>query len=167
MDLYSAARRLSRPLLVTEPVSEWQAPISAHGVIGDCHSAALVRIDGAIDWLCLPRFDSASVFSQILDVRQGGFTAVTPVRRPFDSLQRYDPETNVLESLFNVPGEGVVRLTDYMPWENDPRAAIHEVHRRIECREGEVELEVIFYPRFDYARDPGELQVGAPRKLHL
>jgi GH15 family glucan-1,4-alpha-glucosidase len=53
----------------------------------------------------------------------------------------------------------VVRLTDYMPWQNDPRAAIHEVHRRIECREGEVEVEVIFDPRFDYGRDRGELRL--------
>jgi GH15 family glucan-1,4-alpha-glucosidase len=159
MDLYSAARRLSRPLLVTEPVSQWRPPISAHGIIGDCHSCALVRIDGSIDWLCLPRFDSPSVFAQLLDP-EGGFSALSPVRRPFESLQRYDPDTNVLESLFDVPGEGVVRLTDYMPWENDPRAAIHEVHRRVECREGEVEIEAIFDPRFGYARDRGRFDLG-------
>jgi GH15 family glucan-1,4-alpha-glucosidase len=53
----------------------------------------------------------------------------------------------------------VVRLTDYMPWQDDPNAAIHEVHRRIECIEGEAHLDVVFDPRFDYARDPPRFDV--------
>lgn len=159
MDLYSAARRLSQPFEIQERVSEWCPPIGAHGVIGDGFSCALVRPDGAIDWLCLPRFDSPSIFASLLDPARGGVTAITPRARPFESLQRYDPDTNVLETLFRIPGQGVVRLTDFMPWTDDPRAAIHEVHRRIECREGEVELEALFDPRFDYGRDPGKIDV--------
>ncbi|MFQ5698765.1 MAG: glycoside hydrolase family 15 protein [Myxococcota bacterium] len=160
MDLYSAARRFSRPFEIRERISEWCPPIGAHGAIGDGFTCALVRPDGAIDWLCLPRFDSPSVFAGLLDPNRGGMTAVTPRRRPFESLQRYDPDTNVLETLFRIPDQGVVRLTDFMPWTNDPRAAIHEVHRRIECREGAADLEALFDPRFDYGRDPGELELG-------
>jgi len=151
MDLYSAAKRLTRPFRFEGGAAPEALPIGARGVIGDGLTAALVRADGVIDWLCLPRFDSPSVFGALLDRERGGSSGVTPVR-PFESLQRYDPDTNVLETLFTVPGEGVVRITDYMPWPDDPRASIHEVHRRIECCEGEVELAVTFDPRFDYGR---------------
>jgi GH15 family glucan-1,4-alpha-glucosidase len=129
-------------------------------VIGDGSTCALVRADGVIDWQCLPRFDSPSVFAAILDPERGGRTGITPVSRPFESLQRYDPDTNVLETLFNVPGQGQVRLTDYMPCTGDPRASIHEIHRRVECCEGAVELEACFDPRFGYGENRTRLEVG-------
>ncbi|MEM7154565.1 MAG: glycoside hydrolase family 15 protein [Myxococcota bacterium] len=151
MDLYSASRRLSRPFVFAEPTAGSSLPLDARGLIGDGHTAALVRADGAIDWACFPRFDSPSVFGAILDDEAGGLAAITPVS-PFESLQRYDPDTNVLETLFRVEGQGVVRLLDYMPWSDDPKAGLHELHRRVEVREGEVELRVIFDPRFDYSR---------------
>ncbi|HJL50802.1 MAG TPA: glycoside hydrolase family 15 protein, partial [Polyangiaceae bacterium LLY-WYZ-15_(1-7)] len=153
MDLYSAAKRLNRPFRFERRDPHLTMPIGAHGLIGDGFSSALVRADGAIDWLCLPRFDSPSVFGALLDPAEGGITAVTPAARPFSSFQRYDPDTNVLETLFQVDGQGVVRITDYMPWTDDPRSAVHEVHRRIQCVEGMVELDVVFDPRFDYGRD--------------
>lgn len=152
MDLYSAAKRLNQPFVFGDGTRNHELPIGARGLIGDGESCALVRADGAIDWMCMPRFDSPSVFGAILDPERGGFTSVSPAGRPFESLQRYDPDTNVLETLLRVPGEGAIRITDYMPWTDDPRATIHEVHRRIQCVEGEVELEVIFDPRFDYGR---------------
>jgi alpha,alpha-trehalase len=153
MDLYSAAKRLARPFVFTEGNRNETLPIGARGVIGDGFSCALVRADGAIDWMCLPRFDSPSVFGALLDAQRGGITAATPARRPFESLQRYDPDTNVLETLFRVDAQGTVRLTDFMPWTDDPRLAIHEVHRRVQCLEGEVDMEVVFDPRFDYGAD--------------
>ena len=159
MDLYSAARRLSQPFRFTEANRDTVLPIGARGLIGDGFSCALVRVDGVIDWLCLPRFDSPSVFAGLLDPKHGGSSAITPLARPFESLQRYDPDTNVLETLFQVPGEGQVRLTDYMPWSDDPRASTHEVHRRIECREGSVDLEAIFDPRFGYAAAETRLEI--------
>ncbi len=160
MDLYSAARRLRHPFHFTEANRDQVLPIGARGLIGDGFSCALVRVDGVIDWLCLPRFDSPSVFGGILDPQRGGATGITPVSRPFESLQRYDPDTNVLETLFQIPGQGQVRLTDYMPWSDDPRASIHEVHRRIECREGAVELEASFDPRFAYGTEPTTLELS-------
>ena len=153
MDLYSIARRLAEPFVFSEAEGPSpDLPLAARGVIGDGHSVALVRVDGAIDWLCWPRFDSPSVFGGLLDPDQGGTTWVRPTARPFESLQQYDPGTNVLETLFRVPGQGVLRLTDYMPWTDDPRATVHEVHRRIECLDGSVPVHVLFDPRFDYGR---------------
>jgi len=158
MDLYSAARRLERPFRF-EPGIDTELPIDARGMIGDGMTAALVRVDGAIDWLCMPRFDSPSVFGAMLDRERGGLTAVTPAMRPFSSLQAYDPDTNVLETVFEVPGQGTVRIVDFMPWTNDPRASIHEIHRRIEGIDGTVELDLIFDPRFDYGRDLPEVEL--------
>ena len=149
MDLVSAARRLSRPFVVSSPADAASLPLAARGMIGDGITAALVAIDGAIDWLCLPRFDSPAVFARLLDPEKGGSQAIRPVG-PFESLQQYDPDTNVLETLFTSPGKGQLRLVDFMPWSNDPRASMHELHRRVDCPAGEVEFEVVFDPRFDY-----------------
>ncbi len=160
MDILSAARHLTKPFIFTADDHSAADPIGAHGLIGDGYTAALVRVDGAIDWLCLPRFDSPSVFGALLDRERGGLTAIRPVARPFESLQRYDPDTNVLETLFRVPDHGLLRLTDYMPWSNDPRAAIHEVHRRLQCVEGSVEVEFLFDPRFDYGRSVPRVDLG-------
>jgi GH15 family glucan-1,4-alpha-glucosidase len=129
MDLYSAAKRLNRPFVFTDEASTRALSIADHGLIGDGFSAALVRADGAIDWLCLPRFDSPSVFGALLDSENGGSTSVSPVE-----------------------GRGTIRLTDYMPWTDDPRSAVHEVHRRVQCVEGEAVVKVVFDPRFDYGR---------------
>src|SRR5687768_8720685 len=136
MDLYSAARRLSRPFFFTAADHDPPLPIDARGLIGDGLTAALVRVDGTIDWACFPRFDSPSVFAGILDTERGGSTGVRPTSGAFESLQRYDPDTNVLETLFRVDGQGVVRLVDFMPWSNDPFASIHEIHRRIQVVQG-------------------------------
>ncbi len=159
MDLYSTAKHTGRPFVFREGDRAADLPIGAHGLIGDGSSAALVRVDGVIDWLCMPRFDSPSLFAALLDPERGGFAAITPSRRPFESLQRYDPDTNVLETLFTVPGQGVGRLTDLMPWVDDPRAAMHEVHRRIECLEGFLEVDVVFDPRFSYGEDPAWIEI--------
>ena len=77
-----------------------------------------------------------------------------------ESLQRYDSDTNVLETLFTVPGKGSLRLLDYMPWADDPRAANHEVHRRVDCVDGELTVEIVFDPRFDYGRVTPTFHVG-------
>ena len=157
MDLVSAARRLSRPFTFGPDAPE--LPLAARGLIGDGYSAALVAADGAIDWLCLPRFDSPSVFARVLDRERGGSMAIRPTAAS-ESLQRYDSDTNVLETLFTVPGKGSLRLLDYMPWADDPRAANHEVHRRVDCVDGELTVEIVFDPRFDYGRVTPTFHVG-------
>ena len=130
-----------------------ELPLAARGIVGDGLSAALIAVDGAVDWLCWPHFDSTAVFGRLLDRERGGSMAIRPVARPFEALQAYDPDTNVLESILDVPGQGTLRLLDSMPWADDPRASIHELHRRIDCPNGELEIELIFDPRFDFGRD--------------
>ena len=167
MDIFSAAARLQHPFVFHEGNRDQVLPIAAHGLIGDGNSAALVRVDGAIDWLCWPDFDSPSVFGALLDSERGGITSLRPSASRFESLQQYDPETNVLETLFRVPDQGLVRLTDYMPWSDDPRSSIHEVHRRLDCREGAVDIEVVFDPRFSYGGGRPEIPFGEHRMNRL
>jgi len=153
MDLYTSAARLARPFQVDGS----PAPLGQHALVGDGSTAALVGVDGSVDWLCLPRFDSPSVFAAVLDPERGGRLRVAPAVRRFESLQAYDSQTNVLQTLFTVPDRGVACLTDFMPWIDDPRFSVHEVHRLLEVHEGSLQLEVIFDPRFDYGR--GETRV--------
>ncbi len=79
-------------------------PIENYGMIGDMHTVALVGIDGSIDWLCVPHFDSPSVFCAILDDQKGGRFRVTPVGEDVTHKQFYWPETNVLITRFLAPG---------------------------------------------------------------
>jgi len=159
MDLVTLARRFAHSFVFPDKQAYRSLPLSARGIIGDGFTAALVSADGAIDWLCMPRFDSPTVFARVLDADRGGSMAVRPADAPFESLQSYDVDTNVLES-FLTTQRGALRVLDFMPWSNDPRASIHEVHRRVTCVSGEVETEIVFDPRFDYARDVPQLHFG-------
>lgn len=150
MDLYTAAHRLSRGFRANSDREE--RSIGDHALIGDGASCALVGVDGSISWLCLPRFDSPSVFAQILDPERGGFCRIAPANGEFESLQAYDDSTNVVQTLFRSE-QGVVQMTDFMPWSGDDEDfSVHELHRMVEVREGSIELELIFDPRFDYGR---------------
>ena len=160
MDIFSAANRLSSGFVFREGDTSAALPIGAHGLIGDGSSAALVRVDGMIDWLCWPHFDSPSLFCALLDPDRGGFTQIRPAATGFESFQQYDPDTNVLETLFQVDGQGSARVTDYMPWRNDPRGSIQEIHRRVDCRSGSIDLELIFDPRFGYGAETPDLTFG-------
>ncbi|MGI9179914.1 MAG: glycoside hydrolase family 15 protein [Longimicrobiaceae bacterium] len=136
------------------PASRYK-PISDYGTIGNLRTVALIGRDGAIDWCCLPHLDRPSVFGAILDTRRGGRFRVAPVGME-RAEQRYLPNTNVLETIFD--GEGArLTVTDLMPlWGNiDGRhgsEAPPEIHRLLHCEGGEVEVEVEWSPRFDYAR---------------
>jgi len=156
MDLYTSAARLSQPFVV----ANGPPPLGSHALIGDGSTAALVGVDGAIDWLCLPRFDSPSVFASMLDPERGGRFQVAPVRRPFESLQAYDSHTNVLQTLFTEPGRSVACLTDFMPWTEDTRFPVSELHRLLEVHEGDLSFEVIFDPRFDYGRGTTRVEIA-------
>jgi len=127
-------------------------PISDYGVIGDMHTAALVGLDGSIDWYCAPRFDSPSVFAALLDVRKGGKFQLSPTDS-FTAKQSYEGETNVLSTIFESK-QGRIKLTDFMPcfMEKGDLKGLREIHRIADCVEGELGLRIIFQPRLDYAR---------------
>ena len=129
--------------------------IGDYALIGDGRSAALVSREGSIDWLCLPRFDSPSVFAALLDMEQGGRFQVRPVG-VFRTERRYLPETNILETTFYGQGGSFV-LRDLMPVASEEvkRQSLtpeHEILREVEGRSGELEVEILYEPRPDYGR---------------
>ncbi len=134
-------------------------PISDYGIIGNKLSAALVSSVGSIDWCCLPRFDSPSTFAAILDDKGGGRFSIRP-RPVFTSRQSYLPKTNVLETTFQ-SGTGSVTLTDFMPCYRNLDGSLNQpvqIHRLLRCTEGEMEIEAVFEPRFDYGRATTHLE---------
>src|SRR6478672_4621676 len=87
--------------------------IADYAIIGCTRSAALISREGSIDWLCWPRFDSASIFARIIDYQKGGYFSIAPVGK-FRSQRQYLEGTNVLQTAFETEG-GIVQLTDLMP----------------------------------------------------
>lgn len=155
MDLYTSSQRMATAF---EPDGT-PLDTSKYGVIGDGSSVAFVGVNGSIDWLCLPRFDSPSVFAALLDAERGGHFSIAP-RGGYQSRQAYDDATNVLQTLFRQPGIGTAIITDFMPWNGDPRSTFHEVHRLIEVREGSMQFEISFDPRFDYGRGESRVELA-------
>lgn len=127
--------------------------IENYGLIGDLHTAALVGTDGSIDWCCLPRFDSPSVFGAILDDEKGGnfriwATAETRYK------QMYLPDTNVLMTRFLTP-DGVGEVIDLMPWHTG-QAGVQGILRIARCVRGAIAFRMECRPAFDYARQGHE-----------
>jgi GH15 family glucan-1,4-alpha-glucosidase len=128
-------------------------PIADYGLLADCNSAALVDRYGSIDWLCMPRYDSASIFARILDPAAGHWS-IRPAGS-FSTERRYLPGTLVIETTFTTD-TGVVRLTDAMVFARGQRGhelgydAPHELLRSVECASGSVELELELAPRPEY-----------------
>ena len=89
-------------------------PIENYGLIGNLRTAALVGMDGSIDWLCLPRFDSPSVFATFLDDNKGGRFPLAPPGEGYSRKQHYWPNTNILLTRFWHP-DGIGEVVDYMP----------------------------------------------------
>ena len=146
-----------------------------HAIIGDGRSAALVSLQGTIDWLCWPRFDSPSVFGGLLDDAAGRWTVAPSA--PFRAERRYLDDTNVLETRFVTP-TGALVLADLMPVASDEERRRlllpdHAILRIATCVRGEVELGTTFEPRPGYGgerlclRDAGELGIRAETREGL
>jgi len=130
-------------------------PLEAYGLIGDNRTAVLVGADGQIDWACLPDFDSEAVFAAILDPAAGTF-AVRPAG-PFRSRQYYERGTNILVTEF-VTASGVARVRDFMPYVPGRKVPTAEIHRLVEGVAGNVEMEILFEPRFNYGLSAAVLE---------
>ncbi len=127
--------------------------IEDHGIIGDLYTAALVGMDGTIDWFCAPHFDSPSIFASILDDEKGGYFSLKPTMNDVRSTQYYLPETNVLVTHFTSE-EGVAQVVDFMPvrgrLDDD---ADHVLIRRVTGVRGNLHMKVDCSPKFNYGQD--------------
>ena len=121
--------------------------IEDYAVIGDLHTAALVGIDGSVDWLCLPHFDSGSCFSRLLGHEDHGFWRMRPRGPPAILATRrwYRPDTLVLETEFDT-ATGTVRITDCMP----VREGHPHLVRSVQGVSGSVDMHMELAVRFDY-----------------
>ncbi|MCZ6778406.1 MAG: glycoside hydrolase family 15 protein [Acidobacteria bacterium] len=124
-------------------------PIENYGIIGDLYSVALVGIDGSIDMMSLPHFDSPTIFAAILDHKKGGHFQIAPRHDDVRHKQLYLPDTNVLLTRF-LSREGVSEISDFMPVEQ--KEQIHDLVRRVKAVRGEVNLRMVCDPKFNYAR---------------
>lgn len=135
-------------------------PIEDYGIIGDMHTVALVGIDGSIDWLCAPHFDSPSVFASILDDTKGGSFKVSPLGDGAVHKQFYWPESNVLITRFLTEG-GAAELADFMPVGRPNSTDGHQsqIVRRLTAVLGSLTFRVECRPAFNYARDKHEIRL--------
>ncbi len=137
-------------------------PIADYGFLSDCHTGALLASDGSIEWLCMPHFDSPSVFAAMLDRGAGRFR-VGPYGLYVPAGRRYVPGTNVIETTWMTP-QGWVRVVDALTigeWHDNEEGsshtrpptdydADHVLVRVIECMQGQVQMEMVCEPMLDY-----------------
>ena len=138
------------------PHSRASPSIEDYALIGDCRSAALVSRQGGIDWLCWPRFDSTPLFALLLDRPEGGSWTIGPATTPRRVKRRYLPGTAVLETLF-LTDHGTLVVQDFMPVATKEELTRElrperQILRRVECREGHVDVELRYAPRPDFGR---------------
>src|SRR5882672_4106487 len=143
-------------------------PIADYGFLSDCESMALVAPSGAVEWLCLPRVDSPSVFGAMLD-RGAGIFRFGPDNVSVPAARRYLPGTMVLETSWcTTTGWVIVRDALLIgPWHHESELssthrraptdydADHVLLRTVRCVNGEVQLSLLCEPRFDYGRESG------------
>jgi GH15 family glucan-1,4-alpha-glucosidase len=137
-------------------------PIADYGFLSDCHTGALVASDGSIEWMCLPHFDSPSIFGALLD-RGAGSWRVGPYGVYVPAGRRYIPGTNIIETTWMTP-QGWLRVVDALtigPWHDNKEGSSHTrpptdydadhlLVRIIECIQGQVQVEIVCEPMLDY-----------------
>jgi GH15 family glucan-1,4-alpha-glucosidase len=144
--------------------------IEDYALIGDCETAALVGLDGSIDWLCFPRFDSAACFAGLLGTPEHGRWLLAPADTIQATRRRYREDTLVLETEYQTDS-GVVAVVDCMP----PRTTSHDVVRMVEGRRGQVRMRMELVIRFDYGSivpwvrhtERGIWAIAGPEAMHL
>jgi alpha,alpha-trehalase len=163
----AATRTASRPEQSAAAPSPFP-PIADYAFLSDCHTGALVAPDGSIDWLCVPRFDAPSVFGTLLD-REAGAFRMAPFGTTVPTARHYEPGTNVLRTTWKTH-QGWVLVRDALtlgpthhedtitPHTRPPtdQDADHMLVRTVECLDGEVEVELVCEPAFDYGRTAAE-----------
>lgn len=156
-------------------------PIENYGLIGNMRTCALVGIDGSIDFMCWPDFDSPSIFCRLLDKDKGGYFAISPPSNvTFTTKQQYLPSSNILQTSY-IHEDGVATLVDFFPRPKNSfivprgtnRMPFREavtvqdelkkwLVRRVECIRGRVDLDIEIFPAFDYARGDHSVDIVLP-----
>ena len=126
--------------------------IEDYALIGDCETAALVGLNGSIDWLCWPSFSSAACFAALLGTAEHGFWQIAPAGKKKGTTvggtsRRYLPDSMVVETTFETR-DGIAVLVDFMP----PRGNHSDIVRIVRCTHGRVALRMQLAIRFDYGR---------------
>ncbi len=137
------------------PISTPQ-PIEDHGLVGDLRTAALIARDGAVTFLCLPEFDSPTVFASLLDPAGGTFR-ILPRSEGLRTSQMYLPDTNILLTRF-MSEDGIAELTDLMPVHGSPGP--QRLQRRVRVIRGGFDFDMVCAPRFDYGRCAHAVDAG-------
>jgi alpha,alpha-trehalase len=154
-------------------------PIDSYAFLSNCHTGALVAPDGAIDWLCIPSFDSPSVFGSLLD-REAGFFRFGPFGITHPTARAYVPGTNVLETTWKTPSGWILVRDALTMGPRDHEDAItpharppadddgdHMLVRTVECLYGHAEVQLVCEPVFDYGRTPAAWEVEEDGGRHV
>jgi len=139
-------------------------PIENYAIIGDLNTVALVGLQGSIDFLCFPNYDSPTIFAALLDAQKGGSFSIKPQVSAVKYKQLYLPDTNVLLTRF-LATDGVAELTDFMPVEEEHGGK--QVVRRITCIQGEFKISMCCSPRFNYARSKHKAEQISDWEIHF
>lgn len=130
-------------------------PIENYGVIGDLTTAALVSLEGSVDFMCFPNFDSPTIFAALLDSEKGGHFSIAPLANEFKHRQRYFPDTNILLTRFT--GEqGIADISDFMAMEH--LGNHHDLVRRVKVVRGKIKFRMECAPKFNYGRSRHTLE---------
>jgi GH15 family glucan-1,4-alpha-glucosidase len=139
-------------------------PIENYGIIGNMKTVALVSLEGAIDFMCFPNFDSPTIFSSLLDKKEGGSFSVVPQIAECKTKQLYIPGTAVLLTRF-FSDEGIAELTDYMPVRGLDENSMCAIVRKIKTVRGSITYKVNCAPRFDYGKADHKIKHSGEKEL--
>ncbi len=134
-----------------------------YGIVGNCKTAALIKKDGAVDWLCFPTFSSPSIFARILDDKKGGSLQIIP-KGQYRISQQYIGNTAILETLFESPGDAF-KIIDFFPRyrkllsrKNQTLVKENRLVRIIKPLKGKPAVRIFYDPRPNYAREQCSFQ---------
>jgi GH15 family glucan-1,4-alpha-glucosidase len=137
-------------------------PIENYGIIGNLQTTALVGIDGSVDFLCFPYFDSPTIFAGLLDSAKGGRFTLSAILQNSRPKQIYLLSSNILLTRF-LSSQGVAEVSDFMPISREARGdredPVHKLVRRAKCVRGEVMFHMVCDPQFDYGRVSHEVKL--------
>jgi len=139
-------------------------PIADYGIIGNMKTVAMISLDGAVDFMCFPDFDSPTIFARLLDKDRGGSFAVIPQFNSRKTKQLYLPGTAILLTRF-FSDDGISELTDYMPVEGSTTDSVCAIVRKIKTIRGNVTYKINCAPRFDYGKASHQIKRTGKNEL--